>query len=93
VLPDPITKADGDVGLGGEGKQQLRVNSLDVAGVLAKDRHGPLRGPWCDFPDGLHVLGDRTARVALGPAVDRVDLNRVRQVVGEIDHHSQADEK
>ena len=27
VLPDPITKADGDVGLGGEGEQQLRVST------------------------------------------------------------------
>jgi hypothetical protein len=53
------------------------VNGLDVAGVLAKDRHGPFRCLWCDFPDGLPVLGDRTARVAVDPAVDRVDLDRV----------------
>ena len=94
MLPDPVAKADGDTVLGGQREQQLRVDGLDVAGVPAKQRHGPLRGPRSDLLDGRPVLlDDRAASVALDQAVDRVDLDRMRQVVGEVDHHAQACEE
>jgi hypothetical protein len=38
-------------------------------------------------------VGNRTAGVLLDSAIDRVDLDRVGQMVGEIDHHAQAEEE
>jgi hypothetical protein len=39
------------------------------------------------------VLGDHTASVALDFAIDGVDLDRVHQVVSEVDHHAQTDKE
>ena len=39
------------------------------------------------------MLGDDLARVLLDPVVDRIDLDRVDQMVGEVDHHAQAGEE
>jgi hypothetical protein len=33
------------------------------------------------------------ASVALNSAIDGVDLNRMHEVVGEVDHHPQTDEE
>jgi hypothetical protein len=45
-MPDPVAKADGDAGLGGQWEQQLQVDGLDVAGVLLSSgtAHSGARG-------------------------------------------------
>ena len=59
-------------------EQQLQVDGLDVAGVLAKQRHRPFGDLGRDLLDGHPILlDDRAASVALDQAVDRVDLDRM----------------
>jgi hypothetical protein len=67
---------------------------LDVARLPANKWYRPLRCLWRDFLDGCNVLvGDGTSSVALDSVVDGVDLDRVRKMVCEVDHHAQAEEE
>ena len=89
-----MAQADRDVGLGSQRQQQFRVHRLDVARAAADQRHRPLGWARRDLLDRRRsLLDDGPAGVALDPAVDGVDLDRVREMVGEVHDEAEAHEE
>jgi hypothetical protein len=94
VLPDPGPQTDGHAVLGGDRQQELRMDGLHVAGLTGDQGDCPLRRSRGDAADGGNRLGgEHPSGVVDDALVDRVDLDRVHQVVGEEHDHTQAGEQ
>src|SRR5215216_2018842 len=94
MLTHALAQADGDIGIADQRQQQLWLNGLDVTGFAGKQWHSPLRSTRGGFLNRCYGLfGDDSAGIALNSAIDGVDLNGVRQVVREVDHHAETHEE
>ena len=81
--------------LSGQRQQQLRVDGLHVAAAPSQQRCSPRQVPEAPAPRAPESASERS-RVswrARSRCVDRIDLDRMHQVIGEVDHHAQAGEQ
>jgi len=92
VFADLDAEPEVDVVFGSQRQQRLRLHGLQVPGL----GRGQWDRPWWwggrGFLDDAHPAVDHGEGVVFDTFADRVDLDGVGQVVGEVHHHGQAGE-
>ena len=93
VVAQPRHERDGDALLLHVPQEMAGSQGLQVAGPECRDRHGMVRPDRSRLFGALAGAGDRPQRPVRRDREDRVDLERVGQMVGERDDRRDADEE